>query len=119
YNYRQVHSTTMEVPYFRLQKALKEGKSLFREFIVPSPYQSVKDIFCFRINRIADAYRKISINNLQLRVNHLNLRENVSLRIYPLKNGISDDLTLIRFWCNEKLIDVQKIKNTDLKGMHF
>jgi len=115
YNYRQVHSTTQEVPYFRLKNALKEKKSLFREFKIKPPFKSVKDIFCFRIDRIADAYRKISINNLQLRVNHLNPRETVNLRIYPLKNVISE----IRFWCNEKLIDVQKIKNTDLKGMHF
>lgn len=115
YNYHQVHSTTHEVPYFRFRNALKENKSLFREFRIKSPFKSVKDIFCLRINRIADSYRKISINNLQLRVNHLNPRETVNLRIYPLKNGISE----IRFWCNEKLIDVQKIKNTDLKGMHF
>ena len=103
YNYRQVHSTTHEVPYFRFRNALKENKSLFREFRIKSPFKSVKDIFCLRINRIADSYRKISINNLQLRVNHLNPREIVNLRIYPLENGISE----IRFWCNEKLIDVQ------------
>lgn len=115
YNYRQVHSTTQEVPYFRFKNALKENKSLFREFNIKPPFQSVKDIFCLRIDRIADAYRRISINNLQFKVNHLNPRETVNLRIYPLKSGISE----IRFWCNEKLIDVQKIKNTDLKGMHF
>ena len=115
YNYRQVHSTTQEVPYFRFKNALKENKSLFREFKIKPPFQSIKDIFCLRIDRIADAYRRISINNLQFKVNHLNPRETVNLRIYPLKSGISE----IRFWCNEKLIDVQKIKNTDLKGMHF
>lgn len=115
YNYRQVHSTTQEVPYFRFKNALKENKSLFREFKIKPPFQSVKDIFCLRINRIADAYRRISINNLQFKVNHLNPRETVNLRIYPLKSSLSE----IRFWCNEKLIDVQKIKNTDLKGMHF
>jgi hypothetical protein len=32
YNYRQVHSTTQEVPYFRFQRALEEKRSLFREF---------------------------------------------------------------------------------------
>ncbi len=32
YNYRQVHSTTREIPYFRFQRALKEKQSLFREF---------------------------------------------------------------------------------------
>src|SRR5208283_2341328 len=64
YNYRRVHSTTQEVPYFRLQRALTEGLSLFREFKVRPPYQSAKDIFCLRLDRTVDPYRRISINNL-------------------------------------------------------
>src|SRR5512139_1029389 len=40
YNYRQVHSTTQEIPYFRFQRALKDKKSLFREFKIRPPYQS-------------------------------------------------------------------------------
>jgi len=40
---------------------------------------------------------------VQLKVNHLNPRETVNLRIYPLRSEISE----IRFWRNEKLIDVQ------------
>jgi len=67
YNYRQVHSTTQEVPYFRFQRALEEKRSLFREFRVRPPYQSVKDIFCLRIERTIDSYRKTSLNNLQLK----------------------------------------------------
>ena len=70
YNYKQVHSTTQEVPYFRFQRALKDKRSLFREFQVRPPFQSVKDIFCLRINRTIDPYRRISINNLQLKVNN-------------------------------------------------
>ncbi len=38
YNYRQVHSTTQEIPYFRFQRALKEKRSLFREFRIPPPF---------------------------------------------------------------------------------
>ena len=68
YNYRQVHSTTQEVPYYRFQRALNEGKSLFREFKVPYPYQSVKDIFCLKTTRVIDAYRNISLNGIQLKV---------------------------------------------------
>ena len=51
YNYKQIHSTTKEIPYFWFQRALKENKSLFREFKIKPPYQSVKDIFCLRIKR--------------------------------------------------------------------
>ena len=115
YNHRHVHSTTQEIPYLRFQRALKEKRSLFREFTVRPPFTSPKDIFCLRMNRTIDSYRKISINNLQLKVNHATPRKQVNLRIYPLNKELSE----IRFWCEDKLIDVQKIKNSELKGVHF
>ena len=115
YNHHQVHSTTQEIPYLRFQRALKEKQSLFREFKIRPPFQSVKDIFCLRMKRTVDPYRRISINNLPLKVNHATPRKEVNLRIYPLNKDISE----IRFWCEDKLIDVQKIKNSELKGVHF
>ena len=115
YNYKQVHSTTQEVPYFRFQRALKEKGSLFREFKVRPPFQSVKDIFCLRINRTIDPYRRISINNLQLKVNNATPRKMVTLRIYPFSKDISE----VRFWCDDTLIDIQRVKNSDLKVVHF
>jgi len=113
YNYRQVHSTTQEIPYLRFQRALKERRSLFREFKIPPPFQSEKDIFCLRMDRIVDPYRQISISPLQFKV-HADPRKQVTLRIHPLNDEISE----IRFWCEEKLIDIQKVKNSDLKGVH-
>jgi hypothetical protein len=74
----------------------------------------VKDIFCLRMDRIVDSYRKISIHNLQFKV-HADPRKQVNLRIYPLDEEISE----IRFWCEGKLIDVQKVKSSDFKGVHF
>ena len=115
YNYRQVHSTTQEVPYLRFQKAMDENNSLFREFKILPPYQSTKDIFCLRTNRTIDAYRKISINNLKLKINKAVPRENVNLRIYLLNKSLSE----VRFWCNGELLDVQNVKIKDLQGMHF
>jgi transposase len=114
YNYRQVHSTTQEIPYFRFQRALKEKRSLFREFKITPPYQSVKDIFCLRMDRTVDPYRHISISPLQFKV-HADPHKQVNLRIYPLNDEISE----IRFWCEGKLIDIQKVKNSELKGVHF
>ncbi len=114
YNYRQVHSTTQEIPYFRFQRALKEKRSLFREFKITPPYQSVKDIFCLRMDRTVDPYRYISISPLQFKV-HADPHKQVNLRIYPLNDEISE----IRFWCEGKLIDIQKVKNSELKGVHF
>jgi len=115
YNYKQLHSTTQEVPYYRLQRALKEGRSLFREFKVPFPYESVKDIFCLRTTRVADAYRNISLNGLQLKVKNASPRETLFLRIYPLNKEVSE----IRFWCQDKLIDIQKVKINAVEGVQF
>lgn len=115
YNHHQVHSTTQEIPYLRLQKALQEKHSLFREFKIRPPFESVKDIFCLRMKRTVDPYRRISINNLLLKVNHADPRKQVNLRIYPLNKDVSE----IRFWCENKLIDIQKINNSDLKDVHF
>lgn len=115
YNHHQVHSTTQEVPYFRFQKALTNNNSLFREFKILPPYQSTKDIFCLRTIRTIDAYRKISLNNLQLKINNAIPHEKVALRIYQLNNSLSE----VRFWSNGKLLDVQNVKNRDLQGVHF
>ena len=114
YNHQQLHSTTQEIPYFRFQRALKEKRSLFREFKISPPYKSPKDIFCLRMNRMVDPYRHISISSLKFKV-HANPHKQVNLRIYPLNDEISE----IRFWCEGKLIDVQKVKNSELKGVHF
>jgi hypothetical protein len=115
YNNHQVHSTTQEIPYRRFQRALNDNKSLFREFVIRPPYQSIKDIFCLRINRTINSYRQISLNNLQLKVNGATPGETVNLRIYPMSNGIAE----VRFWCKDKLLDVQKIKNSGLNIVHF
>jgi len=114
YNYRQVHSTTGEIPYLRFQRALEEKVSLFREFSLMPPYQSTKDIFALRLDRIISPYRKISINNLEIALNG-KPRDSVNVRIYPLNTQFSE----LRFWSNKELIDVKKIKNSDLKAVHF
>jgi hypothetical protein len=114
YNYRQIHSTTQEIPYFRFQKALKQKQSLFREFTVRPPFQSAKDIFCLRMDRTVDSYRRVSVNHLQFKV-HADPRKQVNLRFYPLNDQIAE----IRFWCEGRLIDVHKIKTSELPEVHF
>lgn len=113
YNHKRIHSTTQEIPILRYQRALKEKISVLRKFIVPPPYQSIKDIFCFRADRIVNAYRTVSFNNLKLRFSNAPIHESVNLRIYPHKNS---DLSEIRFWHKDKLLDVQQIK-TDLLNL--
>jgi len=115
YNYRQVHSTTGEIPYTRFRRALREKRSLFREFAIRWPYESVKDIFCIRIERTVDAYRKIALHNLQLRVKNASPRQKVIVRMYPQDDGVTE----LRVWSECRLLDVQRVKTDDLKTVHF
>ena len=116
YNEHQVHSITKEVPVIRLEKAIREGKSLFRPFKVPSPYESTKDIFCIREERTTDAYRKVSIDGIELRVTGVDPYEKIELRMIPDKET---GLTEIRFWHKGKLVGTQKVKSNDLKRVHL
>lgn len=115
YNYHQVHSTTGEIPSLRFEKALKENKSLFRPYKTPPPYQSTKDIFCIRIERTTDAYRRISVDNLLFKI-PINPHERIQLRLVPNeKTG----LTEIRFWHKNNLVLTQNVKNSELRRVHF
>jgi len=116
YNYRIIHSTTGEIPYLRFQRATEEKRTLFRGFTIRPPFLSSKDIFCLRVDRMVNSYRKISINNLELRVPKAPLHERIQLRIVPDQEaGISE----VRFWHEGKLLGIQKVKNTDLNLVQF
>ncbi len=116
YNYRQVHSTTGEVPYYRLKRLIGEGKSLFREFVLPAPYKSTKDVFVLRDKRVVNPYRKISFNNLKFSISGAPIRETVSLRIVPdIESGMAE----IRLWYKDNLIGTQNVKNEDINLPNF
>jgi len=109
YNFKRVHSTTQEVPYYRYKKA-REQNSLWRSFEVPSPFKSTKDIFCTRITRKADGYRTLTLNRTKLRVNGVNPHDKIEIRIYRQNEVMSE----LRFWRKEELLDVQKFRNKDI-----
>lgn len=116
YNYRIVHSTTGEIPYIRFQRAIREKRTLFREFTINPPFKSTKDIFCLRVDRMVDSYRKISINNLELKVPGAPLHERIQLRISPdRESGLSE----VRFWHKDEFLGNQKVKNSDLNLVRF
>jgi len=116
YNYRIVHSTTGEIPYFRFQRAVREKRTLFREFRIMPPFKSSKDIFCLRVERMVNSYRKISINNLELKVPGAPLHERIQLRIVPDKaSGVSE----VRFWHDNEFLGHQRVKNSDLNLVQF
>ena len=116
YNYRIVHSTTGEIPYIRFQRAIREKRSLFREFRIMPPFNSTKDIFCLRVERMVNSYRKVSINNLELKVPGAPLHERIQLRIVPdRKSGVSE----VRFWHRDEFLGSQRVKNADLNLVQF
>ena len=100
---------------YQISKGIYEKKSLFRKFAVRPPNKSIKDIFYLRADRVK-SYRKVSINNLELKVPNIPLHERIQLRIVPDKES---GLTEIRFWYEDKLLGIQKAKNTDLNLVQF
>ena len=115
YNYKRIHSTTGQIPSLRFQAALKQHQSLFRPFKLPPGFESAKDLFCLRIQRTTDAYRRVSLNNLLFKVNGVSHHEPLTLKIAPR----SQDLAEVRFWQGNRLADVQTVKISDLKGVPF
>lgn len=83
YNNHQVHSTTGEIPSIRFDRAIAEGKSLFRPFSIPKPYLSPKDVFCLREQRVVSAYSRISLQNHEIQVPNVPLRVMVNIHMIP------------------------------------
>lgn len=116
YNNHQVHSTTGEIPTLRFQRAHEEKMSLFRQFIVPPPFKSTKDVFCLMTERIVSPYRKISFHNLEFRLSGVSVRDTIQLRIVPHGDeGIAE----IRFWRESDFLGTQKIRLEDINLVHF
>ncbi|OIO36196.1 MAG: hypothetical protein AUJ74_03410 [Candidatus Omnitrophica bacterium CG1_02_44_16] len=110
YNHEQIHSTTNEIPYIRFQNAKEQGKSLFRQFTIPLPYLSYKDIFAFRTTRFVDQYCKVTVKNLPVRLKDVEPRQSVDIRVYPL----NDSLIELRFWHRNRLIETLRVKKSEL-----
>ena len=65
---------------------------------------------------MVNAYRKVSINNLELKVSGAPLHDKIQLRIIPDKeSGLSE----VRFWYEDEFLGIQKVKNSDLNLVHF
>ncbi len=116
YNNRRVHSTTKEIPIVRYEKALKEKRSLFRNLQIRKPYETLEDIFCYRIKRVVDSYRKVSWNALKFGLSGVSPHDEVELRIsFDLKTRIAN----VRFWCRGRLVGEHPVKSEDIQKVHF
>jgi transposase len=111
YNNRQVHSTTKEIPMMRLEAAINSGRTMFRRFSIPKPYQSTKDIFALRARRTVNHYQKISLNSLLFDITNVNPGQEVSLRIRPeLETGQAE----VRIWHKERFLTSKTILIKDI-----
>jgi hypothetical protein len=116
YNNHQVHSTTGEIPAIRFEKARQEGNSLFRPFILPKPYTSIKDVFCVRMKREVNGYRRISLFNHEIEVPDVSLREQVEVHLIP---DIGRNVLEIRIWCDNQMVHSVAYPLKSFSRVHF
>lgn len=115
YNERQVHSVTGEIPNIRFNKAVKEGKTLFRPFVPQSPY-TTRDIFALRETRTTDGYRSISLFGTRLKVPHADPYHPIDIRMLPDRKTKTIE---IRFWHEKTFLGFQTLPAKDLPSVHF
>ena len=115
YNYKQIHSTTKEIPNRRFNSAKDAKKSLFRDWSIPSPFTSLRDIFALHCHRFVDNYHAVTIRPLHIKLPDVEPRYPVDIRIYIL----AKDFYELRFWYNAKLIKVIRQKILDFLPVYF
>jgi len=115
YNNRQVHATTGEIPSIRFEKAQQTGNSLFRPFSPPQPYTSPKDVFCLRLTRTVNGYRRISLFNQQIQVPNVLPHDQVEIHLLP---DATKDMVEIRIWCDEHMVHTVTYPMQNL-AVHF
>jgi len=101
YNTKWVHSTTKEIPIIRFENAIRQNKSLFKPFMLNKINQTIDDVFCLRLQRTVDSYRKVSVDGFELRVPNGMPRQSVDLKVAPAaENG----LVKVRFWQSDAFL---------------
>jgi hypothetical protein len=109
YNTKWINSTTKEIPIIRFENAIKNNKTLFKQFKLEKD-QTIDDVFCLRMERVVDNYRKVSVNGFELQVPNGIPRQTVDLKIVPdAKSG----LIKVRFWQNNSFLGelLEKLEN--------
>jgi len=115
YNYKQFHSTIKEIPSKRFNSAQDAKKSLFRSWVIPRPFLSLRDIFALRCQRFVDNYHSVTIKNFNIKLSDVEPRYPVDIRVCIL----AQDFYELRFWYNAKLIKVERLKIQDFLPVHF
>jgi len=64
---------------------------------------------------MTNAYRKLSLNGIELLVKKAPPRETIELRIYPLSTTAAE----VRCWYGNELIDIHKVTINAFEAVHF
>jgi len=116
YNTKWIHSTTKEIPIIRFENAIRNNKTLFKQFKLDKTDETIDDIFCLKTTRTVDSYRKVSVDGFEFRVPNAAPRQTVDLKITPdSKKG----LIKIRFWQNNLFLGEVLEKSSNLPIVHF
>lgn len=107
YNEHQVHSTTGEIPAIRLQRAIEEGKSCFKEFRLTPPYTSIKDIFCIQETRKVNGYNQVLWNGNKIKV-PTKLRQGTEIELHVVPHEHDSE---VRLWHKDKVLKVIRYPN--------
>lgn len=106
YNYHQVHSTTKEIPAVRFEKAIVEGKSVFKSLELKEPLTSTKDVFCIKEQRRVNGYHRISWQSQIFQTpRDIPIGAKVTINIIP-----DQQFPELRLWHNNRLRQVYKLK---------
>jgi hypothetical protein len=116
YNQHQVHSTTGEIPDIRFAKARADGRSLFRPFALPKPYQAPQDVFCLQVTRVVNGYRRVSLFGQDIVVPGAPLREEVEIHLVP---DFTKQLIEARIWWSGKMVHSVSLPMATVRGVHF
>ncbi len=116
YNTRWIHSTTKEIPIIRFENAIKNNKTLFKQFKLEKENQTIDDVFCFKMERVIGSYRKVSINGFEIRVPNGIPRQTVDLKIAP---DAERKLIKVRFWQENSFLGEILEKQENLPIVQF
>ncbi len=116
YNHHQVHSTTGQIPDLRFEQAKREGKSLFRPFVLPGPYGSPRDLFCLREKRTTNGYSRISLFNHVIALPKVPLREEVEVHLVPDR---AKGVMAVRVWWHDQRVYSSDYPLADFPSVHF
>jgi len=117
YNTKWVHSSTKEIPIVRFENAIRNKKSLFKPFNLESePKKTVDDIFCLRVQRMVNSYRRISLNNVEMKVPQGFPRQVIDLKLVP---DTEKKTVKIRFWHKARFLGEQTEKLENLPIVQF